>query len=86
MIFRTLKIAKRWVMIVFGFILLIVGIILAIPGVPGPGLVIIWAGLAILSVEFLWARNLLNRLKAQGVRLKDSLIRRKNPSTPGADA
>jgi hypothetical protein len=35
-----LKIAKRWIMIVFGFSLLLIGIHFAIPGVPGPGILI----------------------------------------------
>jgi hypothetical protein len=49
MIIKTLKIAKRWIMIVFGFTLLLLGVVLAIPGVPGPGILVVWAGLAILG-------------------------------------
>ena len=74
MIIRTLKIAKRWIMIVFGFTLLILGIVLAIPGVPGPGIVVFWAGLAILAVEFIWARKLLKKFEDQGSRLRDQLF------------
>ncbi len=76
MIIRTLRIAKRWIMIVFGFTLLLFGVVLAIPGVPGPGIVIIWAGLAILAVEFIWARKLLKKFQAQGARLRDLFFRR----------
>jgi len=78
MIIKTLKIAKRWIMIVFGFTLLLIGILLAIPGVPGPGVLIVWAGLAILAVEFIWARKLLKKFKDQGIRLKDLIIGQKN--------
>ena len=39
----------------------------------------ILAGLAVLAVEFVWARNLLNRLKEQGTRLKDKLVSRNKP-------
>ena len=78
MIIKTLKIAKRWITIVFGFTLLIFGLILSIPGVPGPGLVIIWAGLAILAAaEFVWARKLLMQFQTQGARLRDLLFSRK---------
>jgi uncharacterized protein (TIGR02611 family) len=77
MIVKTIKIAKRWIMIVLGFTLLVFGLILAIPGVPGPGLVVIWAGLAILAAEFLWARKLLQKFQTQGSRLKDLFFNRK---------
>lgn len=65
-------------MIVFGFTLLLIGILLAIPGVPGPGILVIWAGLAILAVEFVWARKLLKKFKDQGIRLKDRIIGQKS--------
>ncbi len=81
MIIKTLRIAKRWIMIVFGFTLLLFGIVLSIPGVPGPGLVVVWAGLAILAVEFIWARKLLKKFQDQGAQLRDLLFRRKKPSS-----
>jgi tellurite resistance protein TerC len=79
MFIRTLKTARRWIMIVFGFTLVGIGLLLAIPGIPGPGLVVVWAGLAILAVEFLWARRLLKKFQEEGTRLKDLLFRRKEP-------
>lgn len=83
MFIRTLKTARRWIMIVFGFTLLGIGLFLAIPGIPGPGLAVVWAGLAILAVEFLWARRLLKRFQEEGMRLKDLLFRRKGrPAKP----
>lgn len=80
MIIKTLRTARRWIMIVFGFTLLGLGLLLAIPGIPGPGLVVVWAGLAILAVEFLWARKLLKKFQEQGMRLKDLFFRRKDPT------
>ncbi len=79
MFIKTLRTARRWIMIVFGFTLLGLGLLLAIPGIPGPGLVVVWAGLAILAVEFLWARKLLKKFQEEGTRLKDLLFRRKSP-------
>ena len=44
--------------LVVGLALLAVGAVLAIPGVPGPGLLVIFTGLTLLSHEFHWARRL----------------------------
>jgi uncharacterized protein (TIGR02611 family) len=84
MIFKTLKIAKRWIMVVIGFTLLILGILLAIPGVPGPGLLVVWGGLAILAAEFIWARKLLIKFQTNGARLRDLILRRSKTSKPEA--
>jgi uncharacterized protein (TIGR02611 family) len=44
--------------IVVGAILLVAGVVLALPLVPGPGLLLVVAGLSVLSHEFEWARRL----------------------------
>ena len=67
MSYDSLQQAKRLVKIVFGFTLLLLGVIMLVT--PGPGAVIIGFGLALLAAEFVWARRLLNRLKAQGDKL-----------------
>ena len=51
--FRPVRAAK----ILIGFALLIVGGVLAIPAVPGPGIPIILLGLWTLSDHFAWARR-----------------------------
>ncbi len=43
----------------FGFFLIAVGLILALPGIPGPGLLVALGGLVLLSEHFHWARRLL---------------------------
>jgi uncharacterized protein (TIGR02611 family) len=48
---------------VAGFLLIVVGIILALPLVPGPGTVLILAGLALLATEFDWAERRLEWAK-----------------------
>jgi tellurite resistance protein TerC len=58
---KTLQQAKRAIKIVVGFTVLIAG--LAMTVLPGPAIVVIPAGLAILATEFLWARRLLERIK-----------------------
>jgi len=58
---KTLQQAKRAIKIVVGFTVLLAG--LAMTVLPGPAIVVIPAGLAILATEFLWARRLLERIK-----------------------
>lgn len=54
--------ATRFVGIsVVGFLLLLAGVVMLLT--PGPGLLAIAAGLAILSREFTWARTLLDRVR-----------------------
>ena len=57
----TVQKAKRLVIGIVGFTVLAVGIILLVT--PGPALVVILAGLAILAMEFVWARKLLARVR-----------------------
>ncbi len=45
--------------VVAGFVLVAIGLVLSIPGIPGPGLVLILLGLALLSRRFVWARKVL---------------------------
>jgi uncharacterized protein (TIGR02611 family) len=56
------RLAKRIFVSVLGFSVIIVGILMIVT--PGPAIVVIPAGLAILAVEFAWARRWLRRLKA----------------------
>lgn len=50
--------------IVLGIALIIVGLVLSLPLVPGPGLLVMFVGLSVLSAEFEWARRLRDRLHA----------------------
>ena len=49
--------------IVGGVVLLLVGLFLSLPGVPGPGIVIIFVSFGILSRDFEWAKRWHLRLK-----------------------
>ncbi len=53
-----------------GFLALLLGLLLALPGVPGPGIAIILVGLVILAEHFQWARRLLDWVKAKANRLR----------------
>jgi uncharacterized protein (TIGR02611 family) len=72
MFIRTMQQAKRWIKILFGFTLLVLGVVMIVT--PGPGWLTIFLGLGILAAEFVWARTLLDRLKEQGIRLRDAVF------------
>ena len=56
---RTRSRAIRAVVAIAGFVVVLVG--LAMIPLPGPGLLVTAAGLAILALEFAWAERLLER-------------------------
>ena len=57
----TYKAARRLVVAVVGATVLLIGVIMLVT--PGPAIVVIPIGLAILSLEFTWARLWLKRLR-----------------------
>jgi tellurite resistance protein TerC len=75
--FKSFQQAKRFLKILFGFTLLAVGIVMILT--PGPGWLTIMLALGVLAAEFVWARRLLDRLKEQGLRLRDTVMPRAKP-------
>ncbi len=69
--------AKRIVKVIIGFTMLALGIVMI--ATPGPGWLTIMLALGILAAEFVWARRLLDRMKEQGVRLRDTVMPRAKP-------
>lgn len=59
--------AKRIVVTVVGFTVLLVGIAMTV--LPGPAFVVIPIGLGILGLEFAWARVWLRKIKEKGGEL-----------------
>lgn len=57
----TLKQAKRIIVTTVGLTVLGIGIAMIV--LPGPAIVVIPIGLGILATEFVWARNLLHKIK-----------------------
>ena len=43
--------------VIVGLILMLGGAVLTVPGIPGPGLLLVVGGLALLGREFHWARR-----------------------------
>jgi hypothetical protein len=64
---------KRVARITSGVILILVGLILMIPGVPGPGFLVVFAGVSVLAVDFVWAHRLKTKLKDGAGKLYDRL-------------
>jgi len=62
---------KRILVMVFGGTVVAIGIALIV--LPGPAFLVIPAGLAILAIEFAWARRWLNRVRG--------FLRRRNTKT-----
>lgn len=57
----TYKVAKRITIAIVGFTVLLLGIIMIVT--PGPAFVLIPGGLAILGLEFAWARHWLKKAR-----------------------
>ena|SRR5689334_4085170 len=73
MLIETVKQAKRIIVAVVGFTLLLLGFVLFFT--PGPGFAVILLGLTVLGAEFLWARRLLKRLKKAGADVGNSILK-----------
>jgi uncharacterized protein (TIGR02611 family) len=83
MFFRTIDQVRRFFKVLGGFTLLGLGAVMLFT--PGPGWLVIFLGLTLLAAEFVWARRLMDRMKEQGTRLKDSVLRlRKTDSADSA--
>ena len=67
---------KRVLRIIGGVLLLLVGLFFMIPGMPGPGFVLVLAGLSILAVDFVWAHRLKTHLKNQSDNMLAKIKRR----------
>ena len=57
-----LRAARRVIITVVGSTVLVVGVLLLV--LPGPAFIVIPLGLAILALEFDWARRLLRRVRS----------------------
>jgi hypothetical protein len=67
--------SKRVAVTIAGFLVLLAGIAMLV--LPGPGIVVIIAGLAILATEYVWAQRLLKIAKEKASQAKDAILRKK---------
>jgi len=73
MIFRSIDQVRRFFKILAAFTLLVVGALMIFT--PGPGTLVMFFGLTLLAAEFVWARRLMERMKHESNRLKDTVLR-----------
>ena len=71
LIIATVRQARRLIIAVVGGTVLLIGLALIV--LPGPAVVVIPLGLAILATEFVWARRLLARVKRGARRVASAL-------------
>ena len=67
------KPVRQLIVMVIGGTVLLCGVVMMVT--PGPAALVIPAGLAILSAEFVWARRLLNRYKAAAAKAVQKIMR-----------
>ena len=78
-----LRNGKRIAVFVVGVVLVVGGLAMLV--LPGPGILIVIAGLAVLATEFMWAERLLDQAKQQAGKAKEKaggLLRRRRQQTP----
>ncbi len=68
---ETIRQARRLIVLVVGLTMLLCGALMLIT--PGPGWLLIFAGLSLLAAEFVWARRLLKRLRVAAREARDRL-------------
>lgn len=69
-----LRSSKRIAVLAIGLALLGAGIVMLV--VPGPGLLVIIGGLAVLATEFAWAEAMLDRAKDTATKAKGAATSR----------
>lgn len=66
--------AKRVAVTVAGLLVVLAGVLMLV--LPGPGIITIIAGLAILATEYMWAEHLLQTAKSRATRAKEAAVSR----------
>ena len=74
---------KRIVVVLVGAALLLAGLVMLVT--PGPGLLLIIAGFAVLATEFVWAERMLDKAKSHAASTAKRVrgrARRRPPTNP----
>ncbi len=64
--------AYRMIILVVGLTIVAAGLAMFV--LPGPGIIVVLAGLALLATEFVWARLLLQRARRYAEKAKDKAL------------
>jgi len=75
--------SKRVAITIAGFAVVLAGVAMLV--LPGPGIVVIIAGLAILGTEYVWAQRLLRIAKEKANQAKDAILRKKEEEAERGD-
>ena len=67
-----MPLVKRFAATIAGSALLVLG--LAMMVLPGPGILVIVAGLAILATEYVWAQRLLKRARTEAEKVQEAAV------------
>lgn len=67
--------SKRVAVTIAGFAVILAGAAMLV--LPGPGILVIVGGLAILSTEYVWAQRLLKLAKEKAEQAKNAVLRKK---------
>jgi uncharacterized protein (TIGR02611 family) len=67
--------SKRLAITIVGFVLIVGGLLLLV--LPGPGMLVIIAGLAVLGTEYMWARRALEMAKTKAKEAAGRIRRKK---------
>lgn len=79
-----IRYAKRFVVLIVGLTVLLIGVVMII--LPGPAIVVIPIGLAILGTEFAWARRWLHLIResaekgAERLKIRSVFSRKPDPA------
>jgi len=63
---------KRFAVTIVGVALLVLGAAMMV--LPGPGILVIVAGLALLATEYVWARRMLKTAQAQAEKVQEAAV------------
>lgn len=72
----VLRSGKRIAVTVLGFALIGAGAVMLV--LPGPGVLVVLSGLAVLATEYAWARYALDETKRRAKRAADKVRRRRD--------
>jgi Putative transmembrane protein (PGPGW) len=73
----VLRNGRRILVSAAGFGLIAIGLVLLV--VPGPGVLLLGAGLAVLASEYVWAQRALNYARRQAARVRERARRGRGP-------
>jgi tellurite resistance protein TerC len=76
-LYVTYRWAKRIVIAIVGGTVVLIGIAMIV--LPGPAVVVIPMGLAILGLEFAWAKRWLEAIKVRGTLFANAVFRKRPP-------